>query len=134
MIRHLTLILKELISSYECYDDNYFCPCCSVNKGMKIEEFKFIYWMKYAHCMWGRALGVMFSLPYSYFLHTGYITLRLGLRLFALFALAKCWAGSHRLMDGQKWFRGWNINKINFSFYLKLNWLALTDSNNIFCL
>lgn len=61
--------------------------CCSVNKGMKIEDFKFIYWMEYAHRMWGRALGVMFALPYSYFLHKGYITLRLGLRVSALFGL-----------------------------------------------
>ncbi|CAJ1971546.1 unnamed protein product [Sphenostylis stenocarpa] len=58
-----------------------------VNRGMKIEEFKFIYWMEYAHRMWGRALGVMFALPYSYFLHKRYITLRLGVRLSALFAL-----------------------------------------------
>ncbi|XVE50936.1 hypothetical protein DITRI_Ditri01bG0203200 [Diplodiscus trichospermus] len=34
-----------------------------------------------------RALGVMFALPFSYFLCKGYITLRLGLRLSALFAL-----------------------------------------------
>ncbi|XVF76955.1 hypothetical protein PTKIN_Ptkin14bG0001600 [Pterospermum kingtungense] len=58
-----------------------------VNKGMSIEDFKFIFWMEYAHRMWGRALGVMFALPFSYFLHKGYITLRLGLRLSALFAL-----------------------------------------------
>ncbi|XP_054821302.1 cytochrome c oxidase assembly protein COX15-like [Prosopis cineraria] len=58
-----------------------------VNKGMKIEDFKFIYWMEYAHRMWGRALGVMFALPFSYFLRKGYITLRLGLRLSTLFAL-----------------------------------------------
>ncbi|KAK7386028.1 hypothetical protein VNO78_32080 [Psophocarpus tetragonolobus] len=58
-----------------------------VNRGMEIEEFKFIYWMEYAHRMWGRALGVMFALPYSYFLHKRYITLRLGLRLSGLFAL-----------------------------------------------
>lgn len=61
--------------------------CCRVNKGMKIEDFKFIYWMEYAHRMWGRALGVMFALPFSYFLRKGYITLRLGLRLSTLFAL-----------------------------------------------
>ncbi|CAK9324343.1 unnamed protein product [Citrullus colocynthis] len=58
-----------------------------VNKGMSIEDFKFIYWMEYAHRMWGRALGVMFALPFSYFLRKGYITLRLGLRLSTLFAL-----------------------------------------------
>lgn len=43
--------------------------------------------MEYAHRMWGRGLGIMFALPYSYFLHKGYITLRLGLRLSGLFAL-----------------------------------------------
>lgn len=58
-----------------------------VNKGMNIEEFKFIYWMEYAHRMWGRALGIMFALPFSYFLRKGFITVRLGLRLSALFAL-----------------------------------------------
>lgn len=54
---------------------------------MSIEDFKFIYWMEYAHRMWGRALGLMFALPFSYFLHKGYITLRLGLRLCTLFGL-----------------------------------------------
>ncbi|KAH0745505.1 hypothetical protein KY285_007162 [Solanum tuberosum] len=58
-----------------------------VNKGMNIEDFKFIYWMEYAHRMWGRALGIMFALPFSYFLRKGYITVRLGFRLSGLFAL-----------------------------------------------
>lgn len=54
---------------------------------MSIEDFKFIYWMEYAHRMWGRALGIMFALPFSYLLRKGYITLQLGLRLSGLFAL-----------------------------------------------
>ncbi|XP_059650868.1 cytochrome c oxidase assembly protein COX15-like isoform X2 [Cornus florida] len=58
-----------------------------VNKGMSIEDFKFIYWMEYAHRMWGRGLGIMFALPFSYFLRKGYITLQLGMRLSVLFAL-----------------------------------------------
>ncbi|XP_031247196.1 cytochrome c oxidase assembly protein COX15-like [Pistacia vera] len=58
-----------------------------VNKGMSIEDFKFIYWMEYVHRMWGRGLGIIFALPFSYFLRKGYITLRLGLRLSTLFAL-----------------------------------------------
>ncbi|XP_070681267.1 heme A synthase COX15-like [Malus domestica] len=58
-----------------------------VNRGMGTEDFKFIYWMEYAHRMWGRALGIMFALPFSYFLRKGYITLQLGVRLSALFAL-----------------------------------------------
>ncbi|KAJ4842690.1 Cytochrome c oxidase assembly protein cox15 [Turnera subulata] len=58
-----------------------------VNRGMSIEDFKFIYWMEYAHRMWGRGLGIMFALPFSYFLRKGYITLRLGVKLSGLFAL-----------------------------------------------
>lgn len=58
-----------------------------VNKGMSLEDFKFIYWMEYAHRMWGRGLGIIFALPFSYFLRKGYVTLRLGLKLSALFAL-----------------------------------------------
>lgn len=54
---------------------------------MSIEDFKFIYWMEYAHRMWGRALGVVFALPFTYFLAKGYITCQLGLRLSSLFAL-----------------------------------------------
>ena len=26
-----------------------------------LEEFKFIYWMEYAHRMWGRVLGLVFA-------------------------------------------------------------------------
>ncbi|XP_057803722.1 cytochrome c oxidase assembly protein COX15 [Salvia miltiorrhiza] len=58
-----------------------------INKGMSLDDFKFIYWMEYAHRMWGRALGIMFALPFSYFLRKGYITVQLGLRLSGLFAL-----------------------------------------------
>uniref|UniRef100_A0A7N0U226 Cytochrome c oxidase assembly protein COX15 n=1 Tax=Kalanchoe fedtschenkoi TaxID=63787 RepID=A0A7N0U226_KALFE len=58
-----------------------------VNKGMNMEDFKFIYWMEYAHRMWGRALGVVFALPFSYFLYKGYLTKRLGYQLSALFVL-----------------------------------------------
>ncbi|KAL6554726.1 Cytochrome c oxidase assembly protein cox15 [Orobanche hederae] len=58
-----------------------------INKRMNLNEFKSIYWMEYVHRMWGRALGIMFALPFSYFLRKGYITLQLGLRLSGLFAL-----------------------------------------------
>lgn len=58
-----------------------------LNKGMSVADFKLIYWMEYGHRMWGRALGIMFALPFSYFMRKGYITLRLGLRLSVLFAL-----------------------------------------------
>lgn len=54
---------------------------------MNVEDFKFIYWMEYAHRMWGRGLGILFALPFSYFLRKGYVTVRLGTKLCGLFAL-----------------------------------------------
>ena len=54
---------------------------------MSLEDFKFIYWMEYAHRMWGRALGFVFAGPFAYFIAKGYVTRQLGLRLSALFAL-----------------------------------------------
>ncbi|XP_057814088.2 cytochrome c oxidase assembly protein COX15 isoform X1 [Cryptomeria japonica] len=58
-----------------------------VNKGIGLEDFKFIYWMEYAHRMWGRGLGIVFAGPFSYFVWKGYITRQLGLRLSAIFAM-----------------------------------------------
>ncbi|MCO5555467.1 hypothetical protein L7F22_009012 [Adiantum nelumboides] len=58
-----------------------------VNKGMSVEDFKFIYWIEYMHRMWGRGLGLFFTGPFAYFLCKGYITRKLGLRLASLLAL-----------------------------------------------
>ncbi|XP_061974262.1 cytochrome c oxidase assembly protein COX15 isoform X3 [Populus nigra] len=54
---------------------------------MSVDDFKFIYWMGFAHRMRGRGLGIMFALPFSYFLRKGYITVRLGAKLCGPFAL-----------------------------------------------
>lgn len=58
-----------------------------VNKGMSLNEFKFIFWMEYAHRMWGRALGIVFAGPFAYFVLRGYISQRLGLRLCTLMTM-----------------------------------------------
>jgi len=48
---------------------------------MTVGEFKFIYWMEYAHRMWGRALGLVFAAPAAYFAAQGYIRGPLATRL-----------------------------------------------------
>lgn len=58
-----------------------------VNRGMDVEEFKFIYWMEYAHRMWGRVLGLVFALPAAYFAARGAINGPLARRLALLFAM-----------------------------------------------
>lgn len=54
---------------------------------MSLDDFKFMYWMEYGHHLWGKALGILFAVPFSYFLLKGYITRPLGIRLSGLFAL-----------------------------------------------
>lgn len=63
---------------------------------MTLEEFKFIYWMEYAHRMWGRALGFVFAVPAVYFGVRGYINS----------ALAKS-LGLFFLMGGTQGLVGW---------------------------
>lgn len=54
---------------------------------MKLDEFKFIYWMEYAHRMWGRVLGVVFAGPALYFAARGAVPGALARRLGLLFAM-----------------------------------------------
>lgn len=67
-----------------------------VNLSMKLEEFKFIYWMEYAHRMWGRVLGLVFAGPALYFAARGAVPGPLARRLGLLFA-----------MGGAQGFVGW---------------------------
>ena len=59
-------------------------PVC---RGMSLEEFKFIFWMEYAHRMWGRVLGLVFAVPAAYFVYRGWVNGALGRRLSLLFAM-----------------------------------------------
>ncbi len=52
-----------------------------VNRSMSLEGFKFIYWMEWAHRMWGRGLGLVFALPAAVFVARGAVTAPLGQRL-----------------------------------------------------
>jgi len=38
------------------------------NAGMTLEEFKTIFWWEYIHRFWGRLIGVVFALPFFWFL------------------------------------------------------------------
>ena len=39
-----------------------------VNKGMSIDEFKSIFWWEYFHRLLGRLIGLVFFVPFVYFL------------------------------------------------------------------
>ncbi len=60
-------------ANYCCLATNRFLKkthsaSCKFARGMALEEFKFIFWMEYAHRMWGRLLGVVFAAPAAYFI------------------------------------------------------------------
>ena len=67
-----------------------------VNISMSLEEFKFIYWMEWAHRMWGRGLGIAFLIPFAIFAASGAITKPMASRLGLLF-----------IMGGTQAFVGW---------------------------
>ncbi len=58
-----------------------------VNKGMTLDEFKRIFWWEWAHRMLARLVGVVFALPFAFFLWTGRIERGLTPKLFLLFVL-----------------------------------------------
>ncbi len=39
-----------------------------INQGMSLAEFKTIFWWEYIHRLWGRLIGVVFAVPFIWFL------------------------------------------------------------------
>jgi cytochrome c oxidase assembly protein subunit 15 len=57
------------------------------NRGMSMAEFQFIYWWEWGHRQLGRTLGLVYFLPFVFFLAKGVAPRRLRPRLWVLFAL-----------------------------------------------
>ena len=58
-----------------------------INHGFGIDGFKNIFWLEWAHRLWGRLMGVAFFLPLIWFAWRGAIGRTLALRLVGLLAL-----------------------------------------------
>jgi cytochrome c oxidase assembly protein subunit 15 len=58
-----------------------------VNKGMALDEFKYIFWWEWAHRLLARSIGVFFAVPLAFFWLTGRIEKRLRWPLVGIFAL-----------------------------------------------
>jgi cytochrome c oxidase assembly protein subunit 15 len=58
-----------------------------INIGMDLHGFKQIYWFEYAHRLLGRTIGLVFLLPFLYFLFAGRIRRRLIPGLVTMFVL-----------------------------------------------
>lgn len=64
-----------------------------LNRGMSLDEFKTIYWWEWAHRFLGRVIGVVFLLPFLFFLWRGFITRPLRGPLAGIFALGAVQGG-----------------------------------------
>ena len=53
----------------------------STNQGISLAQFKWIWYMEYAHRMWGRLVGVAFYLPAGYFWYKGWFNKGLKMRV-----------------------------------------------------
>lgn len=58
-----------------------------LNPHMTLEEFKFIYYMEWAHRVWGRVIGLTFVIPAAYFIARKRVTPRVAGRLLGISAL-----------------------------------------------
>lgn len=54
---------------------------------MDLEEYKFIYYMEWAHRLWGRVIGLSFVLPGLYFVARGRVSPRMATRIAGISAL-----------------------------------------------
>lgn len=57
------------------------------NAGMTLAEFKTIFWWEWIHRLWGRLIGVVFAVPFVWFLVTKRVARRLVPHLVAIFVL-----------------------------------------------
>lgn len=72
----------DAFAKYQQYPEYQF-----KNRGMDVEGFKSIFWLEYFHRLLGRAIGVLFGLPFLYFLVRGKVDKPLVPKLVVMFLL-----------------------------------------------
>ncbi len=64
-----------------------------MNAGMSLDEFKTIFWWEWSHRLLGRVIGMVYLLPFLYFLWRGGLGAELKRRLWGIFALGALQGG-----------------------------------------
>jgi cytochrome c oxidase assembly protein subunit 15 len=59
----------------------------ALNPGMQLDQFKTIYWWEWGHRLLGRLIGVVFLLPFLWFVWQGFVERALWPRLWLIFGL-----------------------------------------------
>jgi cytochrome c oxidase assembly protein subunit 15 len=58
-----------------------------INKHMDLDGFKSIFWFEFLHRLWGRLIGVVFFVPFMFFLIRGWVSKGLAPKLALMFVL-----------------------------------------------
>jgi len=65
----------------------------NINAGMTLPEFQGIFWWEYSHRLWGRLIGIVFFLPFLWFLVLGYLRKAWAPKLTVIFLLGALQGG-----------------------------------------
>lgn len=74
---------QEWIDEFEKYKEFPEWKYHNKDRNMTLSEFKFIYYMEYAHRMWGRAIGLAFFIPAAIFWKKGFFNKGMKTRILA---------------------------------------------------
>jgi cytochrome c oxidase assembly protein subunit 15 len=76
---------QEWAEEFEAYKQ--YPEYQKVNSWMTVSDFKEIFWLEYSHRLWGRLIGVVFALPFFWFIYKKKARGRLALTLAGLLVL-----------------------------------------------
>lgn len=91
-----------------------------INKGMSMQQFKFIYFWEYFHRLWARVMGLVFLFPFLYFLRKGALDQMVVKRLLVLVGLAAVTASFGWIMVASGLIQRPWVNAYKLSMHLLL--------------
>lgn len=108
----------DWVSEFNAYKDTPQYQ--KINKGMSLQDFKFIYFWEYFHRLWARIMGFVFLLPAIFFWWKGFFPQWLKKRVVYIFLLAALVASFGWIMVASGLIdRPW-VNAYRLSFHLIL--------------
>ena len=105
-----------------------------INYGMSLDEFKVIFWWEYFHRLLGRLIGLVFFIPFIYFMLMGRLNGGLVARLLGIFALGGLQGGMGWYMVASGLVDDPNVSQYRLTAHLSIaflifgaiTWTALT--------
>jgi cytochrome c oxidase assembly protein subunit 15 len=91
-----------------------------LNRGMSLDAFKTIYWWEWSHRLLARLTGIVFLLPFLYFLWRGAIPANLRARLWLIFGAGAALGAVGWWMVSSGLSQGVSVSQYRLAFHLTL--------------